>query len=487
MKRSFASKKRDKIIDDLRKWNQDLRNCLERSEVPAQDNSRVVQELRNRFNRKKCDSIRSCLRSFHRALGSGLNCGCLSSHEATIDLDWDSEQSGSALWVFTAGLSYETIPGSPSSMRSWRKFRVTAEKAETAELEAAKVSVLKSTITTSSPSRAERNPVSRFFSNMRQTPARARPTAPATGKPRPIVPDRHRVLGSSVIQSVSFPVLVAPTEPPTPPATSIGSLCAEVRRQCTSWSIIGSLRDPDLHEEAQISRFSLGNPPKESSDSAETISLKFLLSRQNWLSQQLHPHLALSAKQRYGIAASAAWSVLCLSGSPWLGERWDKDQMKFFLEKTTAGRELLSQHPCASYMFPGSKAVCPVQSSETDAFNYLIPNRTIFTLGIILIELCLNTPFEELRQNWDRLRGENTATATLLDDCEIALSNLDQVYREAGDSYGYAVERCIKFSFSGRETTKTFDFGQFRQQFYDAVVAPVQARYLRTPDSRGYL
>lgn len=207
--------------------------------------------------------------------------------------------------------------------------------------------------------------------------------------------------------------------------------------------------------------------------------MKSLLSTEEQSIQQLHPHLALSAKQRYGIAASIAWSVLYLSGSPWLGDRWDEDQVRMFLEKSiNAGREMLSRHPCTSYLFP-----TPTIQQQTlmNDFKHLIPNKAVFALGILLIELCINKPFEELREN--RLSGAGTSSVTLLDDYQVALSKLDEVYRLAGDSYGYAAERCVKFSFQGRDVTKDFDFSQFRQQFHDAVVAPVQATYLMIPDS----
>lgn len=75
-------------------------------------------------------------------------------------------------------------------------------------------------------------------------------------------------------------------------------------------------------------------------------------------------------------------------------------------------------------------------------------------------------------------------SAPLLEDYETALSKLDEVYRLAGDSYGDAAARCVKLSFQGRDVYKDFSFAQFRRQFYDTVVAPVQATYLMFPDSR---
>lgn len=73
-------------------------------------------------------------------------------------------------------------------------------------------------------------------------------------------------------------------------------------------------------------------------------------------------------------------------------------------------------------------------------------------------------------------------TALSLDDYKATILKLDEVRREAGDSYGDSVERCVKFCFPGRDMYKDFDFSQFHQQFYETVVAPVQATHLMYPD-----
>ncbi|KAH7234152.1 hypothetical protein B0J15DRAFT_539082 [Fusarium solani] len=416
VKRSFASKKNRSLIDDLRKWNQDLRNCLERTEVSVEDDTRQVQALIRGFNPKHCDSIRSCLRSFHRALKSALQCNCPSSHQATIDLDWNlgplRYQS-----AFSAGLSYETHP---ESEHSWRKFHVTP-KGNT------------KTVTTS--------------------PARAKAKSSST---------------SSLLDMIyRLPYRTHSTTP------------QPVRTQCAPWCITGCLQDPEADKDRQFSHFSLNQHSEELSGLTRTISLRHLLLNQN--RRQAHAHLALSAKQRYAIATSIAWSVLHLSDSPWLGEGWGQDEIKFFVDEGSEGMQLVSQFPSNSYAFHKPTTMDQPLSSSTRDFSRLIPNKTIFTLGVILIELCLKTPFEELRQTLhDELRGQ-AVSAPILDQYDTAIDRLDDVYREAGDSYGNAVQRCIKSSFQGPKSTRQFNVEQFRIQFYNTVVAPVQATYSMMP------
>ncbi|KGO62813.1 hypothetical protein PEX2_043360 [Penicillium expansum] len=329
VKHSFSTKKRNKVIEDLRHWNEDLRRSVEKPELPAEDDSGKVQYLKRRFNIERCNSIRQCLSSLHRALEFAFRCACSPPHQAAIDLDWEAIESNAAK-TFKVALSFSPI-----------------------------------------------------FSPIFFLP----------------------------IQDVKcqIPLTVPDTLTPT-----------------NSAGFINGTNGRFNHSE-------------------------------------------------YGIAASTAWSVLHLSGSPWLGHHWDEKQANIFLEKNQGGREILSRYPCASYTF--LPPTSPEQLVATD-FDHLIPNKTVFTLGILLIELCINKSFAECRQT-----GESVTPASLLDDYKAALSKLNEVYRVAGDSYGYATERCVKFAFQGPDSYQDFTFSKFRQQFYDAVVAPVQATYLAFPDS----
>jgi len=114
----------------------------------------------------------------------------------------------------------------------------------------------------------------------------------------------------------------------------------------------------------------------------------------------------------------------------------------------------------------------------------LIRNRTLFALGILLIELCLNKTFDQLRQeSHSDSFGASLGVTSPPDDYEIANAQMQNVYLEAGDFYGYAVQRCLRYEFPGRDVTKTFEFEQFRRDFFSCVVAPVQTTYSLLPSS----
>jgi hypothetical protein len=235
----------------------------------------------------------------------------------------------------------------------------------------------------------------------------------------------------------------------------------------------------------------------------------------------------LSRKQRFSIAAAMCWAVLYLCGSPWMNSDWigkdegkheqliyrDSDRSILIAPPMQSYHSLIStnqplyfqvhlpveknesavsiaDYPSLSYRFPQEIDPSPNQSRrKTQSFHTgQIRNRTLFSLGLLLIELCLNRKFEDLRReyqlnNFGVSMGLD-AQAVIPDDMEIADRQVDRVYLDAGYSYGYAVQRCLRCEFPGRDITKNFDFKEFRRHFFNGVVAPVQAAFERQPSPR---
>ncbi|KAJ5727675.1 hypothetical protein N7493_005495 [Penicillium malachiteum] len=461
VKHSFSTKKRNKVVEDLRNWNDDLRRSLEKPEIPAEDDSIKVEYLKRRFNIQRCDSIRLCLASLHRALEYGFSCPCSPAHEAGIYLDWEAYESSESK-PFKVAVSYAT-PLHQSC--SWQKLCFTLDTPPKNNESTTTLLVPTNTSNTltrePSSSLSMRSFVTHFKRN--RSSSHILPQHAAEEKTSTLSSSCKEWNSPSSTTSVSSAT-----------SSTITSLCATLCEALDPLQLKGILEDPD---EDQKRRFLLDSSYNQADISRiiEPVSLRSLFEADRALFQS-RPWLLLSTKQRYGIAASVAWSVLHLSGSSWFNDHWDYRQVNIFLEKTHAGHEVLSRHPCSSYIFSPNAKITAEDFAEENLRN-LIPNRTIFSLGIFLIELCINKRFAAAG-------GDNTVSPSLLDDYQAALGHLDEVYRLAGDPYGYAAERCVKFSFQGRDLYKQFSFSQFRQQFYDTVVAPVQATYLLFPGSR---
>ncbi|EFQ96821.1 hypothetical protein MGYG_08744 [Nannizzia gypsea CBS 118893] len=446
VKNSVSTRKRNKLVDDLRHWNEDLRNALEKAEIPAEDDSGKVQDLRRCFSLQRCDSIRQCLGSLHHALRSRFQCACPTPHQAAINLDWPAYEAD-VNKPFKVAISYHPS-APPQHPISWRELHFTLESlTQQAKPHVALLVPPSPPPRARSPSSSIRSKFVQFkatYSKSRTVPSQPKPSATSTPSPPP------PSTAPSSSQTVAAVVASGGSE--------IACLCAALQAKC---KLTGNLKIPGDDQDRQ---FSLAHHQTNAPNIVKVIPLLSLVHRQP---QQQDPWLFLSAKQRYGIAASISWSVLHLGGSPWCSEQWYQKQVAIFIEKTRSGREILSQYPCISDIF--SPPTAPREEQPPHDLEDLIPNRTIFALGIFLIELCTNKSV--------------LLHTSILDVYRAAIGSLDEVYRIAGDSYGYATERCVRFRFRGRDVCKDFEFAQFRQQFYEVVVAPIQATYLMFPNS----
>ncbi|CAJ2511461.1 Uu.00g070860.m01.CDS01 [Anthostomella pinea] len=164
---------------------------------------------------------------------------------------------------------------------------------------------------------------------------------------------------------------------------------------------------------------------------------------------------------------------------------------QLLIEEKGPTKILADKHPTVSYIFKAAAVTATTDhqlqrndppklaaASESERYqSSQIRNKILFALGIFLIELCLNKTFEEIRRE-SQAASHSSSTdlpSSIVDDFEIADRQLDRIYLDAGNSYGYAVQRCLRCEFPGRDVTKTFDFQAFRRHFFSGVVAPVQA------------
>ncbi|KAI0184928.1 hypothetical protein EV127DRAFT_412610 [Xylaria flabelliformis] len=108
------------------------------------------------------------------------------------------------------------------------------------------------------------------------------------------------------------------------------AICAEIAPENLAGYFQGPENDPDENEHQ---RFVLDSKQNAMPEITETFHLESLLSLSDLADGKQNPIHFLSAKQRYGIAASIAWSVLLLGETPWLSESWSEKQAKLFLEK----------------------------------------------------------------------------------------------------------------------------------------------------------
>ncbi|KAI1822192.1 hypothetical protein F4861DRAFT_515561 [Xylaria intraflava] len=465
VKHSLGTKKRNKILESLRQYNEDLRRVVEKTELPEEADSSQIQKLKLRFSPQRCSSTRKYLISLHRALEAGLCCACPSPHQAAIDLDWEAYESDEKQ-VYKVAVSYRKSIQPPQPFDSWKKLHIslyTAPKLALTDLNQI-IPQPPPRVTSPKSSRKLKFVSLSSFAGLR-TPSRGT-SQPSSSKSKivrfapflnPQTPPPSPTISSSIsaVMTVSSSVINIPSE-------EVTSLCDAVCTENTAHKMVGHFKDPEKDpDKNDYQRFRLEPNQPDLPRITEVFQLGSITSLGELPAGKKNPIHSLSAKQRYGIAAAIAWSVLHLGETPWVGEFWGENQAKLFLEKNKHAGMPDSLRPHLSYSFSTTAA----EERHSSELEELIPNRVIFALGMILVKLCMI----------------DLKSGSLIREYLTAVSRLDEVRRIAGCAYGDAAERCVKFSFPGRDVHKKFDVLQFRKQFYDDVVAPVQATYYLMP------
>lgn len=142
---------------------------------------------------------------------------------------------------------------------------------------------------------------------------------------------------------------------------------------------------------------------------------------------------------------------------------WSHKNIAFF-EQVNGG---LSAEPFI-WKTPSQERVENLTDSRFSPWDGPVRNQFLFTLGIFLIELCLDAPFEQLRNRC----GETQRNPIQASDMKIANQLLQEVSDEFGPYYATAVRRCIRCDFD----TDKMDLEDmaFSQAVYQGVVIPLE-------------
>jgi hypothetical protein len=173
----------------------------------------------------------------------------------------------------------------------------------------------------------------------------------------------------------------------------------------------------------------------------------------------------LMQHDKFKLAVDLASSVLQLYKTPWLNDNWGKDDV-YLVRRPGSSLNTVYQHLFIYRKF--SSFTAQPDSINQPPARSIIRNQTLFTLGILLIELLYGSSINELQTaqdlNCQGTPGVVWCTAERLIEEEITL--------EAGQPYSDAVRRCIRCDFNRK--TSSLDDQDFQQAVFDGVVAPLE-------------
>ncbi|KAK3985657.1 hypothetical protein QBC44DRAFT_404018 [Cladorrhinum sp. PSN332] len=473
VKRGLGGSERDALVQQLQYWNTALSKIFEKAELPQDEDGALVQSLRSRFDRSACNAIRDNARSVHSALVGVWQCGC-PQHRANLIASWHLDVK-----AFTRPEPLTLAVCSPDG--TWTSLSIAVEE----EPQSATLTIplsnrahsLPSIVSdTVEPKRKRRRVVGFLTGAQASASTTETTTTPGESKGQSVL------LRVQLVTSGQTALSLRPLD--TQNIHHITCLCKYISTARNtgirpSSSGVIELKEQDLMHSKPAKKLILRCIQEgDKTGNCEFLALGDLLS-----SSHQSPWV-LSRRQRFSIASAATWAVLYLCGTPWLNEN---DSFGSLSDSIQLGASPKS-HPAPQQPSLGISHLFKPSSNQTSEARTDLPptrirNQVLFALGVLLTELCLNKTLESIRQQELGSKGKGKVTepahltAGMLDDFDLADRESDRVYLDAGQSYGYAVQRCLRCEFPGRDSTKSFDFEEFRRHFFNGVVAPVHATY----------
>jgi hypothetical protein len=112
-----------------------------------------------------------------------------------------------------------------------------------------------------------------------------------------------------------------------------------------------------------------------------------------------HDHLTpLSLHDKFQLAVDLASGVLELHQTPWLNEDWKQSDV-LFIHRPGAPKSAIYEHPFV-YCEVSQTAIQQALTTSTTV-DRVIRNKTLYTLGIVLIELCYGRQIQALQEHED--------------------------------------------------------------------------------------
>ena len=406
------------LIEEITRDNTALAKLTEQSSALA--TSRTSRKRLPNFQK-----IRTCASSMYLTLQKGLGGSCSGSHKASLYMKPIENENDRARSLI--GSEHDEI-----SFRVVLHHDIQLQNQATWAIEEAEIRLLDSMIASTSQS-------------VSAMPVQVN------------APKGKRVLRFQVPNAAPKPATSTPSTPQKD-LEEIIDLCASIQRlramQCEM--CLGYLLDA-----SNARRHGLFWPRKRLVDNSsfDSFSLGTVLGEG---AQQSGVKLSVADSRR--LALSLALGTLRLHDTPWMGKRWDRNDITLLKQNG----KILAEHPFVSSNLHATTGSSHKRlSSLTSCAG--VRNETLFALGVVLIELCLEKPFDQLYAPEDLGTDGNKHAAS---DLLTATRLLDEVYDRAGGKYGDAVRRCILCEFDHRKPS--LDDDSFCKTVYDNVVVVLE-------------
>ena len=169
----------------------------------------------------------------------------------------------------------------------------------------------------------------------------------------------------------------------------------------------------------------------------------------------------LFRKDRLEIAVTLASSVLQLDATPWLKSQWTSNDIYFHDDISPDRHPYLPWKPCT---IDGAGWT---DTKPLDLKNPFIRSKVLFSLGLILVELCFGSTLKSLQELEESHNEEEIARM----NCAFRLLESRAIWKTMGEVYESVVRRCLNQTFD--VPNMDLNDEDFQHQVYQNVVAPL--------------
>lgn len=188
-----------------------------------------------------------------------------------------------------------------------------------------------------------------------------------------------------------------------------------------------------------------------------------------------------SNRTKTQLAFTLGSTMLQLHSTPWL-DKWKKQDVLYFPEP---GSDMVQApvQPYISRRFSSNMSHDGATvASSTRAAPGFAPNETLFTLGVILIEIAYNKTIEALAEP-----GEKAQMAAVT-QYVTAMRVRKEIGAKMGLQYQRAVDGCLMCQFGVQGLIADLKSVDFQRQFLEHVVTPLEESMLAfSPEPCGQL
>ena len=447
----LEDKEHEKLLCKIEKHNGNLRELTK--------DSLELEPLRS--SRRKAsepfEKIRAYAISLHRALGNGWSCTCNDPHSANLELEIRDSNSMPSFHLL--------FPSSASADLVWHETEVrplgNADQrsrhgdAPMADAHGSDVS-LSAPVTSKSPHASRFSHVKLdigipFRKSKHLEPSRK------SGKKKVGWADKTH-MSEVAIDDCREESQSPASDPAECPKNGIPSLCQalkELQKLDDETICLGRLHDQDNSLEVNVTR----QPPSVRGTALKSLHDILLEdSRARRAGTRARSSCYMTRRQRLKIAVILASSILQLQTTQWIDSDWGREDILF--------RHGLPEQPYISKVFTRtvSKDGKPTESDEKLSCSP-IRNKSLFKLGVLLLELSYGEPLHSLKSSED---------PPIFTEYAIARRLVEELDGDEPSGYVDAARACIFCDFGTNVRGQSLNDQVFRQAVYDNVLVPLE-------------